>query len=275
MTPLPLSDRGWLRSLNQSDRPAHRLVCFPHSGGTASVYRAWSAALPADGELLGVQYPGRLERMDEEPADSVAQMAACVAADLLRRAPLPCFLFGHSLGALVAYETALLLEAAGHPVDTLVVSGAPAPWLAGGGSTHRLPDDELWDLLGELGGIDPRLGDDRELRALLLPVLRADIRLNETYRASPHAEPLTCTLRALHHTGDPLVDAARTGAWARATTGAFGLRSGPGGHFDLPADVGALAEALSGAPTEVLPDTLSDALPDTLSVERPRSEAVR
>ncbi|MFF8267519.1 thioesterase II family protein [Streptomyces sp. NPDC016562] len=242
-------DRGWLRALTSVEVPADRWVCFPHSGGSAGTYRAWSSAMPATAQLLAVQYPGHADRMSEAPADSVAEIASRVAEELMRLEPAPCALFGHSLGALVAYETARVLQENGRPPRCLFVSGAPAPWHAGGGTTHRAGDDELWNALRDLGGIDPGIADDPELRDLLLPVLRSDITLNETYRPAPDPEPLHCEVRCYSNTEDPLVDGARLDAWAGVGDGRFSMRSWPGGHFRLLSDpaelIGDIAETLA------------------------------
>ncbi|MFI6165504.1 thioesterase II family protein [Nocardia sp. NPDC051052] len=224
-------DRGWVRALNSVVNPAIRLVCFPYSGGSAATYRAWASAMPAGFQLIAVQYPGHADRIAAAPAGSVAEMASSVAGELARLDPARCALFGHSLGAVVAYETAKVLQNNGTPADCLFVSGAAAPWQAGGGATHRATDDELWSALRDLGGIDADVADNAELRELLLPVLRSDIALHETYRPAPHPEPLRCRVRCYYNIEDPLVDSARVVAWAAVGTGRFGLRAWPGGHF--------------------------------------------
>lgn len=225
-------DRGWVRALNSVVNPAVRLVCFPYSGGAAATYRAWAAALPADFQLLAVQYPGHADRITAAPAGSIAEMGSSVAEELARLDPARCALFGHSLGAVVAYETAKALQGKGTPADCLFVSGAAAPSQAGGGTTHRVSDGELWSALKDLGGIEADVAENAELRELLLPVLRSDITLHETYRPAPHTEPLHCQVRCYYNTEDPLVDSARLVAWAAVGTGRFGLRAWPGGHFE-------------------------------------------
>ncbi|MFG2775675.1 thioesterase II family protein [Streptomyces sp. NPDC048350] len=240
-------DRGWVRALNSVERPARRLVCFPHSGGSATTFRDWSSAVPGDCELLAVQYPGHADRIAEEPASSVGEIAARVVTELLDLDPVPCALFGHSLGALVAYETARGLQDRARPVRNLFVSGAPAPGRAGGGTTHLATDDDLWSGLRDLGGIDPLVAEDAELRELLLPIVRADITLNETYRADPHAEPLDCWIRCYRTTEDPLVDGERLAAWAEVGTGRFSARTWPGGHFGLVSDPAELIADLVAA----------------------------
>lgn len=240
-------DGGGVRALNGVERPARRLVCFPHSGGSAATFRDWAPAVPADCELLAVQYPGHADRFAEKPARSVAEIASQAARELLDLDPVPCALFGHSLGALVAYETARALQHRARPVRNLFVSGAPAPGRKGGGTTHLATDDELWSGLRELGGIDPAVAEDEELRELLLPVVRADIRLDETYRPDPYAEPLDCRIRGYRATEDPLVDAGRLAAWAEVGSGRFSARTWPGGHFDLVSDPAELIADLVAA----------------------------
>ncbi|MFI7549150.1 thioesterase II family protein [Micromonospora sediminimaris] len=227
------SDRRWVRTLTGVDEPTTRLVCFPHSGGTAAVYRPWSPLVPAGVTLHAVQYPGHADRLAEEPAGSIAEMATQVAAELLRMPPARCALIGHSLGALVAYETARVLRDNGSPVHHLFVSGAAGPRLAGGGTIHQLGDEELWSAIVKLGGIEPELADQPELRDLLLPVLRSDITLHETYRPAPDADPLDCPVRSYYNTEDPLVDADQVAAWAAVNEREFSMRVWPGGHFRL------------------------------------------
>lgn len=239
-------DRGWVRVLNSVECPAVRLVCFPHSGGSTATYHAWSSVMPADTQLLAVQYPGQADRIAEAPASSIAEMALCVAAELSQLAPARCALFGHSLGALVAYETASMLQDYGSPAHWLFVSGAPAPSQAGGGTKHLATDEELWSALLDLGGIESAVADDVEFRNLVLPGLRSYIALNENYRSAPHSEPLRCPVRCYHNTEDPLVDGARLGAWAEVGTGPFSVRAWPGGHFQFLSD-----------PTELIIDVVA------------------
>ncbi|HZF89879.1 thioesterase II family protein [Streptomyces sp.] len=239
-----------MRALNDVERPVGRLVCAPHSGGSAATYRPWSSVLPAGTQLLAVQYPGHADRMAEPPAASVAEMGRSVAAELLELDSRPCALFGHSLGALVAYETARALQESGRPVGWLFVSGSPAPWQAGGGTTHRAGDEELWNELRGLSGIEPEVAQNTELRDLLLPVLRSDITLNETYRPAPNPEPLRCPVRCYYNAEDPLVDPARLDAWAAVTTASFRVRALPGGHFRLLSDPADLLGDIVAALTE-------------------------
>jgi surfactin synthase thioesterase subunit len=229
-------DHGWLRALTSPISPVVRLVCFPHSGGSATTYRTWSAALPAGVQLLAVQYPGHTDRTGEAAIGSITEMGTAVAAALTQLEPTRCALFGHSLGALVAYETAKSLQDNGLSVHLLFVSGSQPPWRVGGGRMHHATDDELWSALRELGGIAPEVADDAELRDLLLPGLRSDIALNETYQPARPAHPLRCQVRCYYNTDDPLVDGAQLAEWATVGQGRFSMRVWPGGHLQFLSD---------------------------------------
>lgn len=225
--------KSWLRPLNDVPAPAARLVCFPHSGGSARSFAPWAATDWPGVQLLAVQYPGRGDRFGEEPATDVRELSYPVANELLGLDPVLCALFGHSLGALVAYETAVMLRDAGAAPQSLMVSGSSPPRYAGGGSTHLADDDELWSIMCGLGGVEPELAADGELAELLVPILRGDITAHETYRPRAHVEPLSCPVRCYHGVDDPLVDEARLPEWARVSTGPFALRRRQGAHFHL------------------------------------------
>ncbi|MEU6919530.1 thioesterase II family protein [Streptomyces olindensis] len=220
-----------LRTLAQAPAPTTRLVCLPHSGGTAAVYRAWAAGLPPAVELLAAQYPGHGDRFGEPLSAEVRALSSELASELLRLRPLPTVLFGHSLGALVAYETALTLSALGRPPSGLLASSCPPPGTVSRVLAGTLSDGELWSLTHSLGGADPAMADDAELAEALLPVLRADITAHEHYRPESPATPLSCPVRCYHGVQDPLVDGASLAGWASVTTGPFSLLERDGHHF--------------------------------------------
>jgi pyochelin biosynthetic protein PchC len=245
---------GWIRPLNNVVRPAARLVCFPHSGGSATSYTAWASLVPADVQLLAVQYAGRGDRLAESPSGSIGEMSGRIAAELLRldrevpfRAHVPLGLFGHSLGAVIAYETALTLRGRGRPPAGLFVSGSAAPGARRSPLTHRTTDAELWSAVCALGGVDPAIAENPDLRDLVLPALRADVRAGERYRPAPGTPPLSCPIRCYHSPEDPLTRDADMAAWAARTTGDFTLRERPGGHFHLWKDAHELVEDLVSA----------------------------
>lgn len=223
----------WLRRLRPAAAPWVRLVCFPHAGGSASFFRPWRAALPADVELHAVQYPGRLDRIADPCVDDMDELADAVARAVTPLLDHPVALFGHSLGGSVAYEVARRLPAlAGRGPARLFVSGRPAPDRQRCSRTYLADDDVLWDELRRLGGASPEVIESPELREAFLPALRNDYRLGETYRARP-GPPLSCPVSAVLGDRDTEVDPDEAGAWAGFTGAGFTLRVYPGGHFYL------------------------------------------
>ncbi|WP_189259928.1 thioesterase II family protein [Lentzea flava] len=232
--------QGWLRTLATSTAPAVHLVCFPHSGGSANAFRDWTTAMPPEVELVAVQYPGRGDRLGEELVDDVAALAGHAVRELLSLPSSEFVLFGHSLGAMVAYETAVLLRDMGQEPVRLHVSSCLPPGDMMNRDLHLAPDNEFWAVLCELGGIDQGIAENAELRNILAPALRSDLRAHATYRPSAETKPLACPVSCYHGQGDPLVDEARLPEWATVTTGGFRLRVRPGGHFHVTTDVAAL-----------------------------------
>jgi pyochelin biosynthesis protein PchC len=230
----------WLRCRVSRPNACKRVVCLPHAGGAASFFGSWGGETSA--EVLAVQYPGREDRLgDPFPAD-VATLARDVAAAL--PTDVPIVLFGHSLGAIVAYEVARALEFRhGVRAAHLVVSGRRAPSDPPGGDVHRWPDEQLVDELVRLGGTDGGELRVPEARAEFLPAIRADFRLAETYRHSPGLEP-SCPLTVVIGTEDTEVDARQARRWAGYTTGEFALHLLPGGHFYLIAERDAVLDII-------------------------------
>lgn len=220
----------WTRTTAPRASAPVRLFCFPHAGGSPLFFRGWSAALRGV-EVHTVCYPGRAERFGEPPARDLCAMARRIgeeigASDDTRR----IVLFGHSLGALVAYETAAVLAERGVAVHGLCVSGSRAPQLP----RPDAPDgaEAVLRTLAELDGTEPELLADPGFRELILPALTADFAMLGAY-VRPDRAPLDCPVTALVGEADPRVTPAQAAAWQGSTRGAFRLRTVPGGHFYL------------------------------------------
>ena len=247
----------WLRTRTPRPSAALTLVCLPHAGGSASYYRDWGARLPASVEARVVQYPGREERLVDAPVDDMAAMAD-VLADVL--APLfdrPVALFGHSMGAAIAYEVARRCEERGRPPALLVASGFAAPHRRTPRDLHTRDDDALVAELTRVSGEDAAALADPDLRELLLPMIRADYRLIERYAPTAPPPPVSTPLVVYRGDADPDVDADRGEAWRDLTaSGELGEhRAFTGGHFYFRHDPTALLGAISAHLGRVRPVT--------------------
>lgn len=246
MTQTVTGKRGaWLRRFHHAaPQDAPVLVVLPHAGGSASHYRALSAALAARVEVQAVQYPGRQDRYREEPCADLHLLARGVADALEPLAGRRLALFGHSMGALVAFETTRLLEQRSRSVESLFVSARRAPAQPSPERVHRLDDTGLLAEMRALGGTDERLLREPELLSLYLPVVRADYRALETYTHDPDAT-VNVPVTAFAGSSDPRVTAEDMSAWRRHTTRRFGIHVFPGGHFYVDEQTEAVADVLA------------------------------
>ena len=237
--------RTWLRRYVPRPDAALKLVCLPHAGGAASFFRSWAHRLPPSVELLAVQYPGREDRLLEPHLDEMERLADAVADAVAPVLDRPAALFGHSMGAAVAYEVAQRLEERlDRPLAHLFVSGHVAPDSLRTRSVHLASDDVLWDEVRRLNGTNKDVLAQRELRSLVLPYLRSDYRVSETYRPGP-PRPLRCPVTVLLGDRDPEVTVDEAAGWSKVTTGACELLVFPGGdHFYLVPEQAATIAAL-------------------------------
>ncbi len=223
----------WVRRFHPSGADAPRLLCFPFAGGAAGYYFPLSRALAPAVEVLVVQYPGRHDRLGEPCVDSVRDLADRISEELAPSAATerPLTLFGHSMGALTAFEVALRLQERGATPRSLIASGSRAPSTRHQGDTS-FTDAELIQSLRQLNATDEKLLLNPDFLSIALPVLRSDYRAVATYHRTSDAR-LSCPITVLSGDQDPLVSVSGARAWARHTSSVFDQRVLPGGHFFL------------------------------------------
>lgn len=221
-----------------------RLFCFPHAGGGSTAFAGWRGALPAV-EVFPVELPGRLTRLREPPIERMEPLALLLSEEIRPHLDRPYALFGHSLGGLVGFEVARRLRVAGAPPPSALIVAAVLPPHSSppGGGLHARSDEDLIAELGKLNGTPAEVLANRELLDFLLPVLRADLAVMETYEHQPD-RPLECPIHVFGAEDDPLVPPSRLSGWSRHTTARVSVSVRPGGHFFLQQDPGSLLDAL-------------------------------
>lgn len=163
---------------------SHRVVCFSYAGGSAATYMSWADKLDAHLELAVIQLPGRGIRLIEAPLQTMEEMVESIVAALKVLTDKPMVFFGHSMGARVAYEVSVALYQLGRDLPSmLIASSCLAPFVKRESSpTYLLSDQDFLNKISKLNGIPKVILEDEELMQLILPALRADFRIIETYR---------------------------------------------------------------------------------------------
>ena len=222
----------WLDRPRPAPDASLRIVAVPHAGGGPSAILPLAEALAPEIEVWTAQLPGRERRYGEPLAESLGEIVRPLAAAIAAHVPAPYVLFGHSMGALVSFEIARQLPTLGAPPpERLIVSAQSAPHLSRTRpARHTLPDSDLLAWLSQVGGAPQQVLRDEDLMRLLLPILRADLRICETYRYRP-GPPVPCPVTAIAGSDDPQAEMDDVAAWWRHTSAGFDLRPMPGGHF--------------------------------------------
>jgi surfactin synthase thioesterase subunit len=225
----------WLLRPRPNPEARIRLFCFPYAGKGASLFRTWPQALPAWVDVCGVQYPGREHRLPEEPFTRMLNLAETAAYALRPYVDRPYVVFGHSFGALAGFEWVRQLRRLGCPEPaTMVVAAHRAPHLAERRApiAHLSQPEFITEMQSRYDGIPTEVLQSPELLDLLVPTLRADIRLLEGY-AYLEEQPLGCPIACFGGRDDVEATREDLDAWRHHTTAGFSVRIFPGGHFFL------------------------------------------
>ena len=222
----------WVVRVKANSEARLRFFCFPYAGGNAFTFRKWSDFLPERVEIFAVQLPGRGNRIHEPPLTKISALVPMIAQAIIGYEDIPMVFFGHSMGAIIAFELARYLRKNRNVnVVHLFVSGRRAPQIAlVEPMTHNLPEPEFLETLRTLNGTPTEVFENPELLELMIPVLRADFAVCQTYDYA-HEPPLDCPITAFGGLKDGEVTREQLEAWRKQTTASFSLWMLPGDHF--------------------------------------------
>jgi medium-chain acyl-[acyl-carrier-protein] hydrolase len=222
----------WLPNYKPHSTATLRLFCFPYAGGNSFIFRNWQAKLPPSVEVCPVQLPGRATRLKETPCRQIKPLVEAIAGAISHALDKPFAFFGHSMGALISFELArhLRRERLPQPVH-LFVSGSHAPQLPDRDPPfHDMPEPEFIEELRRLNGTPDELFKHPEMIQLIVPLLRADFSVCQTYVYAPEP-PLDCPITAYGGATDSENGDDRLRAWREQTTAFFRAQFFPGDHF--------------------------------------------
>jgi medium-chain acyl-[acyl-carrier-protein] hydrolase len=230
----PQSLDDWLPFRRPNSAARVRLICLPYAGGGASAFRAWADELPLTVEVCAVQPPGRESRFREPAFTRLQPLVAALADVVTPLFDIPVALYGHSMGALTAFELAReLRRRGGRTPSRLIVTGRVAPNAKPRSrSLHALPEPEFLAELKRLNGTPAAVLENDELMRVLLPVLRADFTAHETHEFTEE-QPFDCPILAVAGNSDTVAPPADMAEWRRHTRAAFEAHVQPGDHFFL------------------------------------------
>ncbi|WPY01820.1 Thioesterase (plasmid) [Candidatus Trichorickettsia mobilis] len=222
----------WFIPFKQEKNAYVRLFCFHYGGGSATTYREWTKGLIEHVELVAIQLPGREHRFSEPLLYNISHVVDKLCENFSSYIGKPFVFFGHSIGALIAFEFVRTLRRKGMPQPKhLIISGAKAPQVAlKRAPIYNLTDSKLIEEIRKYNGIPISILEDEELMAIFLPIIRADFFISETYKYTSE-EPLTFPITSLGGLGDDTFDFEDLLKWKEQTSSSFEYNLLPGDHF--------------------------------------------
>lgn len=226
------TSNSWIICPRPNPQALVRLFCFPYAGGSSLIFRSWSNNLPITVEVCALEFPGRGNQMSSVPFTRLEPLVSVIAATLVPHLDKPFAFFGHSMGGLVSFEVTRLLrsEYGLSPVHLFVSARRPPQIPNPNPPIHTLLEAEFVEELRRLKGTPEAVLQNVELMQLLIPTLRADFAVLETYTYAPEA-PLECPIVAFGGLQDQEVNIQELEAWRQQTIASFSLQMLPGNHF--------------------------------------------
>jgi medium-chain acyl-[acyl-carrier-protein] hydrolase len=228
------STNSWFVCFKPNPKATLRLFCFPYAGGLATIYHSWPQLLPENVELYAAQLPGRGSRTKEPPFTNVQSLIEAIVPTIKPHLDKPFAFFGHSMGAIISFELAhrLRQEYNIEPMH-LFISGCRAPqFRITDNDAYKLPDPEFIQELRRLNGTPKEVLEHAELMALIIPILRADFEICQTYAYTPKPA-LSCPITIFGGLQDMDVTRQYLEGWGEYTTASSSLKMFPGDHFFL------------------------------------------
>ena len=240
-----ISRNTWIKYLKPNPGAQLRLFCFPYAGGSAAIFRDWHRELPQTLEVCPIELPGRGSRMKEPLLREMPSLIEALAEGLRPYLEQPYALFGHSFGALVSFELARYCrERYNCQPHYLLVSGRQAPHLPDPSPIHALPEQDFLREIERLNGTPKEIIQNPEMMRLLIPILRADLEIDETYECKSEL-PLETSIAVFGGEQDPEASRIQLEAWSQHGRHDFSLQMFPGDHFFINTERSRLLQALS------------------------------
>ncbi|GLV53918.1 hypothetical protein KDH_07690 [Dictyobacter sp. S3.2.2.5] len=243
--PVQASGSEWIVRYRPNEQAQLRLFCFPYAGGSASIFRSWLDALPAEVELCGIQLPGREYRLTRPAFTRIEPLIQELAQALIPYLDRPFAFYGHSMGALISFELARYLrEQYGKQATCLYLAAYRAPQLPNPNiKIYHLPS-EVFKVVLRADGIPEMILQNEELMQAMLPTLRADFELCDTY-VYYDLPPLKCPLMIFGGLADVRVNQKDLEGWTIHTSATCQLAMLPGAHFFLHSEQDSLLNLIS------------------------------
>lgn len=226
-----MNESKYIKIFKNSPLATKRIFCIPFAGGSASFYREWAEQFYPNTEICAIQLSGREDRLVDDLVVELDKAAEEIYQELLNYQDKPFILFGHSLGALICYETVLKLQRRNRrEPDALIVSGCGAPHVPPKEFIYHLPKQQFKTELKKLGGTPEMILEEDEIFDLFYPMLKGDFEMVETYTCK-ECHPVHTKIFAFGGTEDKEVLLDELLEWEKYTDNDFHYKMFKGEHF--------------------------------------------